>query len=564
MSSLDDVVPSAAPAAPSRRRRTAIVAAGAVGVVALAGAGVWAWQGWFAQGPQAAEALPANTLAYVGVDLDPPGGQKLAAYDTLRRFPSLKKHLGLSSQDDLRRSLVEGTAAGSGCDLSYDDLDDWAGDRAALAVVPQQKPEPVVVVQADDADEARVGLTKALASCADEIGFATGDGWAVLARTDAVARKVLADGRKERLAEDRTFRDLTGAAGDPGFLTLYASPEAGQAVLDELAEDPFFALFAFGTLGQVDPVGSLLSFVSFLSFDLGDHSYQAEASSDPGAGVEDEHAFGGEDEDEDEEDYLDDLVPDELRRQLASFAGLGGVARFADGTLELEVVAEPVLPGGTSRYDGREALAAVRELPAGVALAFGGGLADDWAQKAVEEPSVFTSAKEFERTTGLGPAELAALGGDRVAFVAATDFFARIDAAGSRGAPLAARVSGDPDAIEAALVKLRTGLGPKLAPYLASERVDGGLLIGPDAAFLDELARPGTTLGEDERFARVLPDAAEATTLTYVDFDAGSWLVDAAEGDLSAADVAPLDSAGLSVTDDDDRERLVLRVAFDE
>ncbi|UUW90657.1 hypothetical protein [Pimelobacter simplex] len=553
MSSLGDVLPAVPPAArPSRRRRrTALLAAGAVGAVAVVGGGAWAWREWFAQGPQAAEALPADTVAYVAVDLDPPGGQKVAAYDTLRRFPSLKKHLGLASQDDLRRSLVEQVIDDNGCGLGFDDFDGWAGDRAALAVVPQDELEPVVVVQAGDADEARTGLAKALAGCEDEVGFATGDGWVVLARTETVARQVLADGRKARLAEDRTFRDLTGAAGDPGVVTLYASPEAGQAVLAEIAEDPFFALFAFGSLGQVDPISSLLAFASFLSFDL------EEA---------DDHAFETEDDFEDdyEESYLDDLVPEELRKQLAAFAGLGGVARFEDGTLELEVVADPALPSSAVRYDGRDALAAVRELPAGVALAFGGGFADGWAEKAVQENSGVTSAKAFEKATGLGPADLAALGGDRVAFVAAADFVARLDSGGPREAPLAARVTGDPETIEAALAKLRTGIGPEVAPFLASRRVDGGVLIGPSAAFLDELARPQANLGDDERFQRVLPDAAEATTLTYVDFDAGDWLVDFAEGDLRATDIAPLDSAGLLVADDGDRQRLVLRVAFDE
>lgn len=587
MSSLDDIAPSAPPAPSRRRRRTAVVAAGAVGVVAVAGAGVWAWQGWFAQGPQAAEALPADTLAYVGVDLDPPGGQKLAAYDTLRRFPSLKKHLGLSSQDDLRRSLVEGVTSDSGCDLSYDDLDDWAGDRAALAVVPQEQPEPVLVVQAGDAAAARAGLEKAIAGCGDDAGFATGDGWAVVARNEAVARQVLADSRKGRLADDRSYRELTGAAGDPGVVTIYASPEAGQVLLDTIEENPFFALFAFGTLTEIDPVGPLLSAVAATELDAwvasleasgddpvgempippGDVSFDDEGD-DEGDDLPDDESF-----DETFDETFADLIPPELRKELANFGGLGGVARFEDGALEVELVAEPALPGATHRYDGTDALAAVTELPADVAIAFGGGFADGWAEDTVADYSPLglwfgdgekDPAAAFEKATGLSAADLAALGGERLAFAARADFTARAESGKPGDVPVAARVTGDAEAIEQALTTLRKTLGSEVASYLSSQRVDGGVLIGPSTAFLDELAKPGATLADDETFARVVRDAEDAVTIAYADFDAGDWLADSTLTDLSEADVAPLDAAGLVVTDDGDRQRMVLRVSFDE
>src|SRR6478672_9786631 len=69
------------------RKRIALVAAG-LGLIALLGAGgTWAYLAFTQQGPQPAEALPASTVFYLSVDLDPSGGQKVAAIETLRKFP---------------------------------------------------------------------------------------------------------------------------------------------------------------------------------------------------------------------------------------------------------------------------------------------------------------------------------------------------------------------------------------------------------------------------------------------------------------------------------------------
>ena len=63
---------------PGSRRRALLAGATVVGL-AVVGAGAWAAVSFFSTGPQPAEALPASTLAYASVDLDPSGGQKLEA-----------------------------------------------------------------------------------------------------------------------------------------------------------------------------------------------------------------------------------------------------------------------------------------------------------------------------------------------------------------------------------------------------------------------------------------------------------------------------------------------------
>src|SRR5690349_6472483 len=72
---------------PAGRRRGVLVVVGAVAAVGVAGAS-WAALSFFSTGPQPAEALPASTIGYLSVDLDPSGGQKIEALRTLQKFPA--------------------------------------------------------------------------------------------------------------------------------------------------------------------------------------------------------------------------------------------------------------------------------------------------------------------------------------------------------------------------------------------------------------------------------------------------------------------------------------------
>jgi hypothetical protein len=83
------------PAAPTETsggrggRRAWWIAGGAVALLGV-GAGAWAALGFFQQGAQPAEALPSTTVAYLSIDLDPAGGQKIDAFRTLNKFPAFK------------------------------------------------------------------------------------------------------------------------------------------------------------------------------------------------------------------------------------------------------------------------------------------------------------------------------------------------------------------------------------------------------------------------------------------------------------------------------------------
>ncbi|NYI47242.1 hypothetical protein BJ993_004322 [Nocardioides aromaticivorans] len=598
---LADAVPLP-PTEPRRPRRRAAAIAGIVGVAAVVGGGAWAWQVWAAQGPQPAEALPADTLAYVAVDLDPPGGQKVAAYRALKRIPSLAKELGIGSQDDLRKSLVESIAEDGGCDLPWREVEDWAGDRGALAVVPLEEPALVVALQVSDPDGARRGLAKVADSCGDdEFGFTVGDGWAILAESDEIAEQVRADAEDADLAGDQDFKELTGATGDPGVVTLYAAPEAGQALLDVSDGFPFF-LFAAGPLGSLDPVSAMVTaatvvsdFSSVIEEDLAGQDAAPEMSPEEEAlwdrmdrydeltraeqkefdkELTDyyERQYGdledggsGEGSDGDEEDFFE--IPAETRKALEDFSGLGGTVRFDDGGVELDVVADPFLTGYDGIYDDAGARDAIAGLPADTVVAFGGGLADGWAERALTRNQLLLEQEgdeliaSFEKATGLSPADLEDLGGDAIAFAAGDGFERFVDDESVEDLPIAVRVTGDPERIEAALAKLR---GTKeLSELLGSERTDDGLVIGPSPSYLAELVDPDETLGDSGRFEDALPDADDAVALAYTDLGAGHWLETLSEGDLTAKDVDSLATLGGAVSKEGDRYRVQLRLAFD-
>ena len=146
---------------PSRRRRTAVLAATGVAVAAVVGVGGWSLAQFLSAGASAASALPASTAAYLSVDLDPSGAQKVEAIRTLRSFPGIKKHLDLGVRDDIRRYVVEQIA--KDCKgLDYDkDVKPWIGQKLAVAAVPMDgSAAPVLALQDSDEGAGRATVAK--------------------------------------------------------------------------------------------------------------------------------------------------------------------------------------------------------------------------------------------------------------------------------------------------------------------------------------------------------------------------------------------------------------------
>lgn len=498
------------------------------GVTVLTGALAGAWW-WTATGAQPAEALPASTLAYVGVDLDPSGSQKVDALRTLQQFPILERELGLDGDPgdiDVTRALVDVLRQESDCEaLDHEEhVAPWFGDRAAAALVDLEDDQAMVLVfRVTDTDAAEDGLD-ALADCVGGAGHAVDGDWAVFAETDAIARDVVAATRSDALGDDQTFQRWTDEAGDPGVVTLYVAPGA-PAVLDDM--------LGFSSPMEARP-GSVGS-------DL-----------DPPA----QPAF-----------------PTDAESALDDFEGMAATLRFDDGGLELEVAGSPGAAGLEALANDGLAGAAVADLPSDTAVALGLGFEEGWFGTLVDMAASSTGGyltaeemlQQMEDASGLDlPGDAETLAGESVVLALDGDldpgeFFRSQDGS---DVPVGLRVRGDGDAISAVLERLRAELGDEV--LLEHDAQDDGVAVGPDADYREKLLEDGD-LGDDDVFRDVVREADESAAVLFVDVDAVTeLLVEVADGDAKVGqNLDPLAALGLSVWVDDGVAHSVLRVTTD-
>ncbi len=218
-----------------------LIGGAAVAAVAVVGGAAWAAMSFFSTGEQPAAALPADTLAYAGIDLDPSGGQKIEALRMLNKFPAFKDELGLDTDDDLRKALFDEIQGG---DDACANLELRARHRVLARQPRRRRPwstpsrPSIFVVQVSDADAAAEPGWRSCKNCVangDASEAAPPDADARVRhrgrlgrarRDDEIAERVAADGAASPLADDADFQTWTEPAGDPGILTVYAAAEA--------------------------------------------------------------------------------------------------------------------------------------------------------------------------------------------------------------------------------------------------------------------------------------------------------------------------------------------------
>jgi hypothetical protein len=582
----------------------------------VAGA-VWAWQSFMEQGPQPAEALPASTLGYVALDFDPAAGQKLSALNFLRKFPSVEEHVGVTDAGDLRKDVFDDLESDLGCGLDYRDVEPWLGQRFAFAFVDHGGPQPVAVLQVADHGQAATGL-KRVAACADDaFGYALGEDWVVLAETDQVARDVQREAAESPLADDADFQRWTGEAGEPGVMTLYAAPEAGPAVVAAAEKSPYGVMYLPSFTG-LDPMSTLMT-VAMFSVPVGyagdDYATAMSAGppGEPGA-VRGRHRphmvitqkdmrkldqmtpaeqdrffekrFGSGEivgapaaaPEADvmhapvvaEEDFPEPEFPADLRAALMDFSGLGGVVRFDDGALELELVSDRIEGTMGNLVAGDAGDDVLATLPADSAVAFGAGFRDGWVEpflhRFAEQSMPFGGepmadpAEAFEKQTGLTGADLQALGGTSFALVAGAGLDPEAIDVDPASAKVAARISGNADQVEAALSKVDARTSGR--SVLHWRRAGNDVLVGANDGYLDELAASGNLTGEAS-FTHAVPGAAGAASVVYLNFDAGDWFAQSMSK-ADRPDAEPLAAAGYTLHDEGDRERTVIRLTTED
>jgi hypothetical protein len=529
-SSAGSPVASSGRATDSRKRL--LVLGGLVGVLAVGGGAVWAASSFLATGDQPAEAMPASTLGYVSIDLDPSGGQKIEAIQTLRKFPAFKEHIGLETDDDLRERLFEELVKSGECEgLDYaEDVEPWLGDRAAMgaADLGGDTPTPILVVQVKDAGKATDGLDNLREVCGGESsesaedngGWVVDGDWVVIGENQAEAQKVV-DATEEEgsLADDEDFKTWTAEAGDPGIVSMYAAPEAGE--------------FLGRYMGDMAGMGSMFGAPSVDGMEF-----------DPETGEFDGSAPGE-----------SPSVPPELQEALDEFGGAAATVRFDDGAVELEMAYSNYQEELTEHVLGDAGVEMVEGLPEDTVAAFGLGLEEGWAQAMLDyfaetsggEMDVDELLAQAESETGLAlPEDLETLLGEGVAIGLGSGIDPdAIVNGGPEELPLGIKIKGDAEEIQAVLDKVKELAGPEVAPYLEVTESDGYAVLGTNPDYKDALASEGS-LGETEAYGKVIED--EAKSVLFLDFDADDdWLVRLTEDEPELSDnVAPLSALGTS------------------
>jgi hypothetical protein len=467
--------------------------------VAAVGAGAYGVSQFMSGGSSPATAVPANAIAYVSLDLDPSGAQKIEAIKIMRKFPGLRSELKIGSRDDLRRTIFEEALKDSGCSVSYTrDIKPWIGERIAFAGVPRSgKVEPLVALQVSDEDKARAAVRR-LDRCDDSrdaTGVAFVGDYMLLAKTDVDAAAMAKSAESATLADDAGFTTWMGRVGDPGILTIYAAKGAGETLLDEARS---------------------------------------------GAGMS------------------GDSGEKQLAATVKNFQGAAGVVRFKGGAVEAELSSKGL---GSAVAATTGTGPDVRTLPGTTAAALSVSLRSGWLDSlGLNDDKGFADLmRQGEAATGLqlpGDVETLLGSGFDVSIDSSADFATLTSSPDPTKLPFGIRIKGDPTKIKAVIAKLQAAAGPS-GDVLTVASSGDLVAVGTDPAYVKSLLAKGD-LGDSTAFTRVVPDAGRSSGTLFVDFDAGNgWaerLADAlSDGDKQVVDnIKPLDAFGTSGWQDSD------------
>ena len=527
--------------APDNDNKKRLIAVGAIvaGGAVVAG-GAWAATSFFSTGAQPAEALPASTVAYVSVDLDPSGGQKIEAIKTLRKFPGFTDEVDLQTDDDLRERFFEEVTSSGECEgLDYDaDVKPWLGSRAAMAVVDlgEDEPTPVGVVQTTDSGKAEDGLAALVDACGagegadgDVGGWVVDGDWIVVAETPEIAQKVVDAADGSTLAANASFEEWTGEAGDDGFMSMYVGKGVTK-YLDELG-----GMGGMGMMGMPDAT-------------MEDGTWLAE-------------------------EPPSEEVPEELQQMIDDFDGMAATVRFDDGAVEIEYAMSNYQPDLTGFIDSRNGADMVAGLPDDTVAAFGMSLEEGWAGAMLdyvkrnlpdESATIDEQLAQLESETGLAfPEDIETLLGDGVTVSMGSGLDPDAVANGGPGeVPVGIRIDGDADEIQAVLDKIAAQAGPETAELMQVTEGDGYAVLALQEGYRGDL-EGGGGLGDSAAYSEVVAD--EAQSVLFVNFDTDDdWLV-RLTGDSPevSKNLEPLSAFGVSGWVDDEVVHGLVKVTTD-
>ncbi|UYM05341.1 DUF3352 domain-containing protein [Solicola gregarius] len=503
-----------------------IAAVVAVGLV-VAG-GVFAWSKLSGGGPQPAEAVPSDAMAYVRLDLDPSASQKLDAMSLLHKWPEFEDATGISDDDvDLRKLFVDEVLAAD-CDVDFaDDIEPWIGDRLGFAIVGgADSPAPMLAVQVSDEDKAEDGANKladctgglgmpgpatasSTASAMDDVAYAedeesnlgvafSGD-YMIVAPTQDLADDFAKDAESDSLAANDAFRDDMDSLGDEGIASMWFD---GDAFVDA-AEQMGMSADDLEALGDQD---------------LGSGAAALRAG----------------------DDYL------ELVTASDSPTGAGGAKADVGGLSDSTMFAASISDG--------------KKVVDDFWTQFESGLGD-------AAPELDLMLDDVEQNTGLTlPDDLATLLGDQ--FLVAVDsegLDPEMDPGSLEDINAGMRFTSDPGELSGVVDKVENTLvgmgGPSLSEALVKEETDDGMVLATNDDYASMLTDGGGDLGDSDVYQKAVPAGDDAVNVVYANLDEITELAPDSDEDVQMLE--PLQAFGFASQEKDDRTVTTMRLTFD-
>lgn len=516
------------PPLPSRgtgARRAPVVLALVVVLALLLGGGAFAFLETdpfhlFGPGPQAAEALPADAVLYVGMDLDPTASQKIDAVRFLNHFPAFRNSAGVpDAEADVRRALVGKLVDSLHCTgIDYEhDVMPWLGKRFGFALMAPTATEPepyVAAIQVNDESAAREGIA-ALETCfakdqgvpgGSAEGVAFVNGYLLLSQTQVDADGYAEAASEHSLADDADFAADVGSLGDAGVATMWVDVRA--------------AVSAFGDgAAQLDPLSGVTSTAqrAAATFRFGSDHVEVATS-----------VFG----DTPAVDHADNPVvklPDSTVFALSESGGGQRIAQAWDGSI---------------------------------------------AKARADNLDLDREISDFEASSGLNlPEDLETILGSNIMVALdgvglTSDTFGGADASRIN---LGARFTNDPaklDAIYDKLLGLVDSEVDQSTPFVKLDLTDG-LVIATNDRYASALGTLAGSLGETDAFRSVIDDGAHQEFVLFVDIDSvkDQILESMREGGQSASTIAnlqPLRAFGVTEHVDGDYLKVTVRLSVED
>ncbi|MFI9553366.1 DUF3352 domain-containing protein [Nonomuraea endophytica] len=203
------------------RKGWIIAGIAALAVILFGGGTVYALSALGGGGTQPHEVLPAESLAYMRLDLDPAANQKVALFQLARKFTVTKDSF---QGEDPRQALFDSAKKDderlSKLDFAKD-IDPWLGSRIGVGVLPpaggKKEPGFAVAVQVKDEEQAKAGIAKLMGE--EKYGLAFRDDYAIITEKQADADKYATGSTS--LADNSDFSGDLDAVGEQGILSFW-------------------------------------------------------------------------------------------------------------------------------------------------------------------------------------------------------------------------------------------------------------------------------------------------------------------------------------------------------